>query len=77
MFWMPDQVRHDESGTFYESIKKEYLLDVRPFLPLFSFPFRENEACRTGGKGNNRGGAGTLFRPGLFYCLFGTGILES
>jgi len=20
MFWMPDQVRHDESGTFYESI---------------------------------------------------------
>jgi len=22
MFWMPDQVRHDESGTFYESIKK-------------------------------------------------------
>jgi len=23
MFWMPDQVRHDESGTFYDFIKVE------------------------------------------------------
>jgi len=23
MFWMPDQVRHDESGTFYETINLE------------------------------------------------------
>ena len=25
MFWMPDQVRHDDSGTFYETVKIDLL----------------------------------------------------
>jgi len=31
MFWMPDQVRHDESGAFYESI---ILQGAKDLLPL-------------------------------------------
>jgi len=30
MFWMSDQVRHDESGTFYETININRLQKLNP-----------------------------------------------
>jgi hypothetical protein len=33
MFWMPDQVRHDDLGTFYEAVKVDAL--VKSQKPAF------------------------------------------
>jgi uncharacterized protein YcsI (UPF0317 family) len=32
MFWMPDQVRHDELGTFYETIKVKNIMKSNVIL---------------------------------------------
>ena len=34
MFWMPDQVRHDDSRTFYETVNL-WTLNPEPLNPIF------------------------------------------
>jgi len=45
MLWMPDQVRHDGFGTFYEFNINEYVVIIpifwhNAFFPSYSYPLR-------------------------------------